>query len=221
MWKGVSDMLVGERMSQPIIIVHADTPMQEAHKLMRDEKIRRLPVVNNRGKLIGIVTESDLLQASPSDVTSLNVWELNYMLSKIKVEDIMSKDVITVQSDTPLEEAARIMVDNKIGGIPVVKNGDVLGIITETDLFKIFLELLGARESGVRLSVMVPHVPGKLAQLTSVVAENGGNFVAFGAFLGESSENREITMKVRNVDLNTLTEVIKPHVERIVDIRQT
>lgn len=214
-------MLVGERMSHPIITVTSETPMQEAHKLMRDEKIRRLPVVDSRGRLKGIVTESDLLHASPSAATSLNVWELNYMLSKIKVADIMSKDVITVNSDTPLEEAARIMVDSKIGGIPVVRGDEVVGIITETDLFKIFLELLGARESGVRLAAMVPHVPGKLAQLTSVVAENGGNFVAFGAFLGESSENREITMKVRNVDLETLEKVVKPHVERIVDIRQT
>lgn len=214
-------MLVGERMSHPIITVSPKTAMQDALKLMKDEKIRRLPVVDSRGKLIGIVTESDLLQASPSDVTSLNVWELNYMLSKITVEKIMSRDVITVHTDTPLEEAARIMVDSKIGGIPVVKNGDVVGIITETDLFKIFLELLGARESGVRLTVLLPHVPGKLADLTKVISDNGGNLVALGAFLGESSENREITMKVRNVDITTLEEVVKPHVEQIIDIRNS
>jgi acetoin utilization protein AcuB len=195
--------------------------MQDALKLMQDEKMRRLPVVDKRGKLIGIITESDLLHASPSDATTLNVWELNYMLSKITVEKIMTRDVITVHIDTPLEEAARIMVDNKIGGIPVVRDSEVVGIITETDLFKIFLELLGARESGIRLTVLLPHVPGKLAQLTRAISESGGNIVALGAFLGESSENREITMKVRDVDVNTLEEVIKSHVERIVDLRET
>jgi acetoin utilization protein AcuB len=195
--------------------------MQEAHKLMRDEKIRRLPVVNDRGKLVGIVSESDLLHASPSDASSLSVWEMNYLLSKITVKDIMTRDVITARTDTPLEDAARNMVDNKIGGLPVVREGEVVGIITETDLFKVFLELLGARESGTRLTVLIPHVPGKLAQLTRTVFESGGNIVALGAFLGESSENREVTMKIRNVDANNLEELIKPHVERIIDIRET
>jgi acetoin utilization protein AcuB len=195
--------------------------MQEAHKLMRDEKIRRLPVVDGRGKLIGIITESDLLHASPSDVSSLSVWEMNYLLSKVLVKDIMTREVITAYIDTPLEDAARNMVDNKIGGLPVVKDGEVVGIITETDLFKVFLELLGARESGVRLTVLVPHVPGKLTQLTKSIFDSGGNLLALGVFLGESSENREITMKVGGVDLGTLEEVVKNHVERIVDIRES
>ena len=214
-------MLVGERMSHPVITVSPNSPMQEAHKLMRDEKIRRLPVVNDRGKLVGIVSESDLLHASPSDASSLSVWEMNYLLSKIAVKDIMTRDVITVRTDTPLEDAARNMVDNKIGGLPVVRDDEVIGIITETDLFKVFLELLGARESGTRLTVLIPHVPGKLAQLTRTIFESGGNIVSLGAFLGESSENREVTMKVRNVDVNNLEELIKPHVERIIDIRET
>ncbi len=214
-------MLVGERMTHPVITVSPKTPMQEAHKLMRDEKIRRLPVVDDRGKLIGIISESDLLHASPSDASSLSVWEMNYLLSKVLVKDIMTRDVITAKIDTPLEDAARNMVDNKIGGLPVVKDGEVVGIITETDLFKVFLELLGARESGVRLTVLVPHVPGKLTQLTKSIFESGGNLLALGVFLGESSENREITMKVGGVDLATLEKVVKDHVERIVDIRES
>ena len=214
-------MLVGERMSHPVITISPKTPMQEAHKLMRDEKIRRLPVVGDRGKLIGIISESDLLHAAPSDATSLSVWEMNYMLSKVTVEKIMTRDVITTHTDTPLEEAARNMVDNKIGGLPVVKDGDVVGIITETDLFKVFLEMLGARESGVRMTVLIPHYPGKLAQLTQAIFESGGNLVALGTFLGESSENREITMKVTGVDRSTLEAAVKDHVERILDIRES
>jgi acetoin utilization protein AcuB len=195
--------------------------MQEAHKLMRDEKIRRLPVVDKRGKLVGIVSESDLLHASPSDATSLSVWEMNYVLSKVMVREIMTREVISTRTDTPLEDAARKMVDNKIGGLPVVRDAEVVGIITETDLFKIFLELLGARESGVRLTVLVSHVPGKLAQLTQSIFEKGGNLVAFGQFLGESSENREITLKVTDIDPKTLEGAVKDHVERIVDIRES
>jgi len=214
-------MLVGERMSHPAITIAPDTPMQDALKMMHDEKIRRVPVVDSRGKLIGILSESDLLHASPSDATSLSVWEMNYLLSKTMVKEIMTRDVIVVHTDTPLEEAARIMVDNKIGGLPVVRDGEVVGIITETDLFKIFLELLGARETGVRLAVLVSHVPGKVAELTKAIFEVGGNIVALGAFLGESSENREITMKVKNVDANKLEEAVKNHVERIIDIRES
>jgi acetoin utilization protein AcuB len=214
-------MLVGERMSHPVITIFPDTSMQDAHKLMRDEKIRRLPVVDKRGKLIGIISESDLLHASPSDATSLSVWEMNYMLSKLKIESIMTRDVITVNTDTPLEEAARKMVDSKVGGLPVVRDGEVVGIITETDLFKVFLELLGARETGVRLTVLVRHMPGELAKLTRAIFESGGNLVAMGAFLGESSENREITLKVSGVDASTLEEAVRNHVERIVDIRES
>ena len=214
-------MFVGERMSHPVITISPDTPMQEALKIMRDEKIRRLPVVDQRGKLTGILSESDLLHASPSDASSLSVWEMNYLLSKISVKEIMTREVITVQANTPLEEAARIMVDNKIGGLPVVRDSQVVGIITETDLFKIFLELLGARESGVRLAVLVSHVPGTVARLTEAIYEAGGNIVALGQFLGESSENREITMKVRNVQAEALAEAVKDHVERILDIRES
>jgi acetoin utilization protein AcuB len=195
--------------------------MPEAHKMMRDEKIRRLPVVDGRGKLVGIVSESDFLHASPSDVSSLSVWEMNYMLSKITVEKIMTRDVVTAAADTPLEDAARKMVDSKIGGLPVEKDGELVGIITETDLFKVFLEMLGARESGVRISVLIPNAPGTLTELTKSIFDSGGNLVALGTFLGESTENREITLKVTGIDKATLEAAVKDHVERIVDIRES
>jgi acetoin utilization protein AcuB len=214
-------MLVGERMSHPVITVHPDTPMQEALNMMRMERIRRLPVVDSRGKLVGIVSQTDLLQASPSDAVSLSVWELNYLLSKLTVGEIMTREVITVSESTPIEEAARIMSDNKIGGLPVVRDGNVVGIITETDLFKIFLELLGARESGVRVAAMVSDVPGKLAELTKAIYEVGGNIIAMGTFLGESSENRELTFKVSGVTPDALRQAIEPIVEKIVDIQMT
>jgi len=214
-------MLVGERMSHPVITVSPKTPMQEAHKLMRDENIRRLPVVDQRGKMIGIVSESDFLHASPSDVSSLSVWEMNYMLSKVTVEKIMTRAVISTHNDTPIEEAARTMVDNKIAGLPVLKDGELVGIITETDLFKVTLEMLGARETGVRITVLIENKPGTLAELTKSIFDGGGNLVALGTFLGESTENREITLKVTGIDQGTLEGAVKDHVERIVDIRES
>ena len=141
-------MLVGERMSHPVIHISPDFTIHDAIQLMKHEGIRRMPVVA-KGKLIGIVSETDLLNASPSQATSLSVWELNYLLSKVTVEEIMTKDVITIAEDTPIEEAARILADNKIGCLPVMKDENLVGIITETDLFRLLLELMGAREKAV------------------------------------------------------------------------
>ena len=214
-------MLISERMSKPVITIHPDMPMQDALELMRKEHIRRLPVVDNHGRLIGIVSEGDLLHASPSDATSLSVYEVNYLLSKITVEEVMSKIVITVTEDTPLEEAARIMADNKIGGLPVVRDNEVVGVITETDLFKIFLELLGAREPGIRVAALVPNDPGELSQLTKAIFNIGGHILSLGTFLGDSSENREVTFKVEGVNEQDLQKSIEPFVERIVDIRKS
>jgi acetoin utilization protein AcuB len=214
-------MLIKERMSKPVITIHPDLPMQDALNLMRTEHIRRLPVVNKHGQLVGIVSEGDLLHASPSDATSLSVYEVNYLLSKITVEEVMSKNVITVTEDTPLEEAARIMADNKTGGLPVVRDNEVVGIITETDLFKIFLELLGAREAGIRVAALVPNVPGELNQITQAISKIGGNILSFGTFLGTSSENREVTFKVEGVNEQALQQAVEPFVEEIVDMRVT
>ena len=214
-------MLVKERMSHPVVTIHPELPIMEALNLMKKEHIRRFPVVDKRGRLVGIVSEQDLLQAAPSSATSLSVWEVNYLIGKIIVKRVMTKDVITITEDTPLEEAARIMVDNKIGGIPVIRKRQVVGLITETDLFKIFLELLGAREVGVRLACLVPKIPGKLTQLTKAIFDAGGNILALGTFLGESCENREITLKVEGISAQTLEESIEHYVERILDIRES
>ena len=214
-------MLVKERMSHPVITVHPEIPIQEAQALMKKERVRRFPVVNKRGRLVGIVSETDILHASPSDATSLSIWEANYLLSKIIVKNVMTQNVITISTDTPIEEAARIMADNKIGGLPVVGDDEVVGIITETDLFKIFLELMGAREPGIRLSVLVPNVPGELSRLSKAIYDVGGNVVAFGTFLGKSSKNREIVIKVDGVSTQSLKEAIEPFVESIVDIRES
>jgi acetoin utilization protein AcuB len=212
-------MLVGERMTKDPIVIRDDTPIDKALKTMRDNKVRRLPVLNKKGALVGIVSERDLLFASPSPATSLSIYELHYLLSRVTVAAVMTAEVITVTEDTPLEEAARIMSDNRIGGLPVERKGDLVGIITETDLFKIFLELLGAREAGVRLTMLVPDEKGMLAKVTSEITELGGNIVSLGTFLGEAPTNVLLTIKVQDVKEEDLVKAMEPLAMKIVDVR--
>jgi acetoin utilization protein AcuB len=212
-------MLVHERMSKNPITITEDVPISEALQFMRDQNVRRLPVLNKKGKLVGIVSERDLLYASPSPATSLSIYELHYLVSKIMVDKVMTKEVITVTEYTPLEEAARIMADNKIGGLPVMRDGKLVGIITESDLFKIFTEILGARDMGVRLSMLVPEQPGILAEITRAIADMGGNIISLGTFLGEDPTNRLITVKVADVPEDKLVAEMKTLVLEIEDAR--
>ncbi len=214
-------MLVKDRMSKHPITITADVRVDEALKVMRDNKVRRLPVVDKTGRLVGIVSEMDLLYASPSPTTSLSVYELHYLLARITVQDVMTKEVISVEEDTPLEEAARIMVDNKIGGLPVVRDGKLVGIITETDLFKIFLELLGARERGVRLTLQVPNKKGILASITGQIAQMGGDIISLGTFLGEAPTEGLLTVKVAEVSQDQLVKALKTPEVKLVDVRES
>ncbi len=211
-------MLVGDRMSHPVITIPPDMPILDALNLMRMEHVRRVPVVKN-GKLVGIVSDKDLLNASPSAATTLSVHEVNYWLSKVTVEEIMTRDVITVTTDTPIEEAARVMVDNKIGGLPVMRDGKLVGIITETDLFKILLEMMGARAPGVRVAILVPDVRGELAHIAQAVADAGGNIVSLGTFAGEDAATTLITIKIQGLNIEQAKAALEKYVEKFEDIR--
>jgi acetoin utilization protein AcuB len=191
-------------MSRNPVTITADTPITDALRVMRENEVRRLPVLDESGELVGIVSEKDLLYASPSPATSLSIYEMHYMLSRLKVAELMTTDVVTVKADTTLEEAARIMADNKIGGLPVVDGGKLVGIITETDVFKVFLELLGAREHGLRLTLEIPERKGEIARLTTEIARLGGNILALGTFLGDDPTTAIVTVKVVDVPADAL-----------------
>ncbi|KPL23292.1 MAG: hypothetical protein AMJ93_05015 [Anaerolineae bacterium SM23_84] len=214
-------MLVGERMTRNPITVKEGTSLYDALKIMRENRVRRLPVLGKGGKLVGIVSEKDLLYASPSPATSLSVWEISYLTSKITVRELMTTELVTICEDCPMEEAARIMVDNKIGGLPVVRGDQLIGIITETDVFKILLELLGAREQGTRFTVLVPERKGMLADLSARIADMGGNIVALGTFLGEDPTNRLIALKVQDVDKDQLWPKLAELGIKLIDVRET
>jgi len=212
-------MLVGQRMTPNPVTVQKNVGIEDALKLMLDSAVRRLPVLDDNEKLVGIVSDKDLLYASPSPATTLSVHELHYLLSKLTVEKLMSSPVITVSEFTPLEEAARIMVDNKIGGLPVMRDERLVGIITETDMFKIFLEMLGARTEGVRVSMLVPEERGVLADVSTEIAGAGGNIISVGTFAGEDPSNIEIVIKVEGMPEQDLLKALEYYAVEILDIR--
>jgi acetoin utilization protein AcuB len=211
-------MLVGQRMSRPVITIAPDLPITEALSLLKRDNIRRAPVVK-RGKLVGIVTIADIMNASPSQATSLSIWEVNYLVSKITVNDVMTKDVVTVPENMPIEDAARLMADTKIGGLPVMRGKEIVGMITETDLFKIFLEMMGARQVGLRASFLVPNQAGELAKVSKLVFKSGGNILSLGTFAGESPSNVLVTLKVEGIEPDALRKLLEPIALEIQDIR--
>lgn len=213
-------MQVSNRMTKNPITISPETPVPEARDIMKKEKIHRLPVVDKNKKLVGIITEKDILYASPSQATTLDVYEITNLMSRLPVKKVMTKDVISAPSDTPLEDAARILADNSIGGLPIVDKGILVGIITESDLFHIFIELFGAREKGLRATILMPEQRGELADLSKSIADAGGDIVSFGNLLGENATNRYAIIKVQNLTENKFIEAIKPYSVKIVDIRQ-
>ncbi len=211
-------MLVGERMTRNPVTITEDANIDDALHLMREKKVRRLPVMDHSGRMVGIVSDKDLLHASPSPATTLSIYEMHYLLSKLTVKRVMSSPVITVGSNTPLEEAARIMADNKIGGLPVVEDGRLTGIITETDVFKLLIELLGARTPGLRATLAVPEAKGQLARITACIADLGGNIVSL-VTSGEREGERQVTVKASDVDPEKLRRALDEIGVTIVDLR--
>ncbi len=197
-------MLVVERMTPNPITIGQEATVQQALEIIEGRNLRHLPVLDDEENLVGIVSEKDLLRAE----------------SQSPIEEVMSRDVVTITEYTALEEAARIMADHKISGLPVMRGGKLVGIITETDLFKIFLELLGAREKGVRLTMLIPEEPGMLASLTGEIAAMGGNILALGTFMGEDPTNRMVTVKVSDVPSEKLVAIMEALGMEIVDVRE-
>lgn len=210
-------MLVRDRMSKNPITTNPTASVPDALKVMQGSKIRQLPVLDEHSRLVGIVSLVDLFRVSPSPATSLSVWEVDYLLEKITVEKVMTREVITVTEDTPVEEAGRIMADNKISGLPVMRDGELVGIITESHLFNVLLELFGARTSGVRIMAKIPHEAGVLAKITSAIASVGGQIEA----LGLHGDSQTVTFKVVHAEREYILTAVQPFVLEIIDVRET
>jgi acetoin utilization protein AcuB len=212
-------MLVGERMSRNPVTILDTASIDDGLHLMRERKVRRLPVLDASGKVVGIVSDKDLLHAAPSPATSLSVYELHYLLAKLTVKQVMSSPVISVGPETPVEEAARVMADNKIGGLPVMEGDTLAGIITETDVFKILVELLGARTPGLRITVAVTEGKGVLARLTHSLAELGANIISVVTYTGDDPSKRLITVKLSGAEPAAVRSALAGLNIQVVDFR--
>ena len=198
-------MIVSKRMTaNPTTITSAMT-IVDALQIMRSNKFRRLPVVDN-GKLVGIVTDRDLREVSASPATSLSVFELNYLLAKMQVKDIMTRKVLTISADATVEEAALLMYNNKIGGlIAVDANQAVVGILTETDIFKAFVDAMGLPQGKTRLSLIVPDRLGVIHDISGVFKEQGVSIGSFVSFPTEDNQY-EVVVRAEINDVKTITD---------------
>ena len=211
-------MLVKDRMTPNPVTITPDITFPEAFRIIHEKNIRHLPVVDKKGKLIGIVAQTDLLHASPSSATTLSIYEMNYLLANLRVREVMTSPPITVPEDAPLEEAARVMVEKKIGCLPVMRDGELAGMITETDIFKAFVELLGGEEASLRITLQVPDVRGELARLAGMIAQLGGNICSVAGFRGEDPEHAFITFRLEGVDEDVLVPALKAAGEEIIHV---
>ena len=200
-------MFVAKRMTPNPITVGPETSVMDAAELMHSKKIRRLPVVD-KGVLVGIVTDRDLREVGPSPATSLSAHELNYLLAKMKVSEVMAKEVITVPVDAAIEEAALLMYNNKIGGIVVVDpDGKVVGLITETDIFKLFVDVMGLPSGMTRITLDVTDQVGVLSDITAIFREQGINIKSLVTFLTDG--RAELVIRADVADPTNLVEALK------------
>ena len=194
-------MLVSNWMSKDVITVDVENSMHDAVKLMKEKGIRMLPVLK-KGKLVGIVTDRDLKRSAASDATTLDVHELLYLVSKIKVGSIMTKDPITVPQNFTVEETAEVLLKNKISGAPVVdQNGDVVGMITQTDLFRVLIALTGVGKGGIQFAFQLEDRPGSIKEVADVIRLFGGRMVSILTFYEDVPEGyRKVFIRMRSIE---------------------
>ena len=215
-------MFVKDRMTPSPTTGFPDMSVTDAQELMKSKGFRHLPILNEDGKLIGLITKGSLASALPADTSALSRFEVSYVLAKIKVHSVMVEDIITATPDTPIEIAARMMADNLIGCLPVLDGEELVGIITDRDLFFTMVSLLGARSSGIRVTVLQPDRAGEVARMTTAIAKAGGYLsVSVGYYPPDLPEHWISVYKVQNISEEKLTEVINNLGEaKIIDIRQ-
>jgi acetoin utilization protein AcuB len=202
-------MIINRVMTKHPVIVNPDFSVNDARALMDKEKINYLPVLDRNDTLVGLVTRKDMLKAGPSPATTLDIYEISYLLSKLKIEKIMERLVVTVDENEVVEEAARIMADKDIGCLPVMKGSLLVGIITDRDIFRVFINVFGARHPGVRLVFNMSEKPGQLAKAAGAIAEKGGNIVSFVSSDGDDSAHRRGTLRITGLSRSEVEAAIR------------
>jgi acetoin utilization protein AcuB len=215
-------MLVKDRMTPNPICGNPYMAVTEAQELMRTKKFRHLPITDDEGALIGLVTQRSLRKALPSDLRGFSRFEISYILAKIKVKDVMTKDVVTIDADMAIEEAARIMADEKIGCLPVCDGDRMVGIITDNDLFGIMVDLMGGRRKGIRMTISQPDRAGTIARLASAIAQEGGFMSVFLGYPSPDSNEWISVCKVTNLSQGQLERIVGSLSDtHVLDIRET
>jgi len=203
-------MLVNNWMSKNVVTVDANGSMQDAMDLLKKYDIRMLPVMK-KDQLVGIITDRDLKKASASDATTLEIHELLYLLTKIKVKDIMTRNVITVPPDFTVEETAQVLQENKISGAPVVDaNGQLVGTITQSDLFRVLISLTGVGNGGIQFGFQVEDRAGSIKDVADVIRSYGGRMVSILSSYDEVPEGfRKVYIRMRSIERSKLQNLIQ------------
>jgi acetoin utilization protein AcuB len=203
-------MKVRERMSENVRTVGMDTNINEAFSLMKENNIRRLPVVE-KGKVMGMITLSDLNQAAPSSATTLSIHELNYLLAKTTIKDILPKkqQLITIGPDNYIETAAKLMRKNRISGLPVIENNHLVGIVTETDIFDAFIDILGVKKTHSRIDLYTADRPGTIAAITGMIAEKGKNILNTVVYFDARRDMYKMIVRIEELDNQDVVDELK------------
>ena len=203
-------MLVKNWMSKDVITVDENDSMHDATKRLKEHDIRMLPVIK-KGRLIGILTDRDLKRASASDATTLEVHELLYLLTRVKVKDIMTKDVVTVLPDYTVEETAQVLQKNRISGAPVVgANGQLVGTITQTDLFRVLISLTGVGNGGIQFGFQVEDRPESIKEGCDIIRAYGGRMISILTSYDDVPEGyRKVYIRMRRIERSELQKLIQ------------
>ena len=211
-------MIIADRMKKNPATATPDMSISEASAKMKAEKVHRLPVLDDEKNLVGVISEKDILLAAPSPASTLSAYEINYLLSRLKVKNIMSRNPLTISSDTTIEEAVKLMVENDLSCLPVMDNGFLSGIVSKSDLFKILLEMLGDKHKGIRVEALVEDKVGVVAGLSDKFTSAGINIISLGTLEGPDASLRVLTFKLDNCTEDQIRKIIEP-VARSFDIR--
>ena len=211
-------MIIADRMKKNPATATPDMSISEASAKMKAEKVHRLPVLDDDRHLVGVISEKDILLAAPSPASTLSTYEINYLLSKLKVKNIMSRNPVTITRETTIEEAVRLMVENDLSCLPVMDNGFLSGIVSKSDLFKILLEMLGAKHQGIRVEALVEDKVGVVSGLSDKFTAAGINIISLGTLEGPDSSLRVLTFKLENGTEEQVRKIMEP-VSRSLDIR--
>lgn len=206
-------MIIEKIMTRNPVTAEPSLSVEAARKLMRQEKVHRLPVLGKDKRLLGIVSEKDILRAAPASDAAQDA-------SPLTVESLMTRNPWTVTPDTIVEDAARQMAERDLSCLPVMKDGVLVGIVSKSDLFKMILDLFGARRYGVRVSFLVDDRPGTIAAISRALSEHGIDIISFGTCMGTGPTNAECTIKLQGAPVPKIVEIIEPFASQILDVRE-